>query len=687
MVAAACGSADDETQTTDTAADASAETPAATATAAPEAEPTEEPKPEPTASPEPEPTEAATEDSDELTDEETAALALAAEDIDWSDCGGLQCGSINVPLDYSGEHDGTLEIALRVRRSTSLDDRVGYLLVNPGGPGIPSLQFVNGMASYPDELLEAFDIVGFDPRGVGESEPEFACGIGTEQFELLQQIDELPDTPEEVAIGEQAAQLCVDSMGPAGRLVHSEYVARDMDEIRKALGAEQISYLGFSYGSTLGGWYASLFPENVRSMAIDGAGNPLAKQDTPEQREQALRDQLAPLYDAFERALASCDSDSCPIYNGGDPAGYFTQAATKMNLLADASNGDWGVILAAINGGLYQEASWPLLHNAIADLQENDDASGFVALGAQSGIYGGLATAVQHINCLDEQVLFPEQDLQESLDIIIEEEEQIEALIEADYPLFYAALKDGPTQMPACVFYDAIQPPPFGGTFDGGDIPILVVGNDKDQITPLVQSEQYANEVLADGRLIITSHFAHVVYPQNACVNDLVHAALIDLEYPDDEPVCPEQTLDDIGSGVDPDAAVDLIKVELPDGAVTLRPADWAEVNEGVYLREDANPLGTLFVIIPTEGDPEGTLELVSENLPGVDLEPGPPQEINGSTWETYEADVDGANLAVRVALGADSAAMVLLQATTEDIDGLTEAVLIPALEAFQPAP
>jgi len=685
LLAAACGGSDDA----DDGASAESVVEVATAepepTAEPQPDPTEEP--EPTAEPEPEPTEApepapTDEPEPELAEEEVAELPLAAESIEWTDCGDAQCGTVEVPLDYSGEHEGTLDIAVKIRRSTNLDERVGYLFINPGGPGLPSQDIIDG--TYPEELEEAFDLVGFDPRGVGESEPRFGCGVGTEQFDLLQEIDELPDTDAEVAIGNQAAALCIDTMGPAGALVHSEYVARDMDEIRKALGVDQISYLGFSYGSTLGGWYASIFPDSVRSMALDGAGNPLAARDTPEAREKALRDLIGPLHDAFERALDACDSDRCPIYNDGDPKGYFTQAAAKMNLLAEASSGDWSIVIPAINGGLYTETTWPQLHQAIADLQENDDPAGMVQLGKQSGLTGGLASAVQHINCLDEQVLFPDEDLAYGLQLFEEEEEQVEAILTADYPLFAVALENAPLQLPACVFYDSISPPAFDGTFDGGGIPILVVGNDKDQVTPLVQSEQYANDVLGDGRLISTSHYQHVVYPGNSCINDLVHAALIDLDYPDDEPTCPEQTLDDVSSGVDPDAAVDLVPLELPGGITTLRPADWTEVDEGVFLRTDANPLGTLLVAVPHGGDRDGILDSIAENLPGTELESGPSQEFNGTTWDTFEAELDGANLAVRVGVSDGPDGMFfLLQSTKDDLDGLTEAVLIPALQAY----
>ena len=126
------------------------------------------------------------------------------------------------------------------------------------------LAFGAVLGSFTDEIVERFDILGFDPRGVGfnadwveifadagydfagvvggGSGPEFACGETGEQLALLNSIEGEPDTPEEIAAGEAAANLCIESMGPVGALLHTAYVARDMDEIRKALGVEQISY-------------------------------------------------------------------------------------------------------------------------------------------------------------------------------------------------------------------------------------------------------------------------------------------------------------------------------------------------------------------------------------------------------------------------------------------------------------
>ena len=223
------------------------------------------------------------------------------------------------------------------------------------------MEYVAKLGCCTHALHERFDIVGFDPRGVGDSEPAFTCGESGEQLELLAAIEMPVDSPDDIAAGEAAANLCIQSMGPVGGLLHSEYVARDMDEIRKALGVEQISYLGFSYGSALGVWYATLFPQSVRAMVVDGADNPIDPASTRQERIEETVEEVAPFAKLLDQALAACTDPECPIYNQGDPVAYFRQAVTKLDLVNQAASdnpraGAMGVITT-----LYSQDFWPLL--------------------------------------------------------------------------------------------------------------------------------------------------------------------------------------------------------------------------------------------------------------------------------------------------------------------------------------
>ena len=440
-----------------------------------------------------------------------------------------ECGRIKVPADYRDPEAGNIRIVVVVHRATIPDQRIGYLFVNPGGPGGSGVEMAlwAPFGAFADELLERFDIVGFDPRGVGVSEPSFACGDPGEQLALRASVeDDVIDTPEEIAAGEAAANLCIESMGPVGGLLHSAYVARDMDEIRKALGADQISYLGYSYGSALGVWYATLFPESVRAMVVDGASNPVDEATTIEESIAESIERIRPTEEILERALQACADPECPIYNDGDPVGYYMEAAAKLDLVISAAGGYPYAGYLGVISALYAEESWPTLWQGLFELNEHDDPAIIFQLALrQSGVSEEPgASFTEHVNCLDAWALEPEDRA-----TILEESAIIRAAIEGMFPLTEAAFRP---YLEICLFYDQFAPPPLEGPFDGGGVPILVVGNHSDPFTPFVESEELATETLSNGYLVETSHPTHTVYPANECVNNHVHRALIDGVYP-----------------------------------------------------------------------------------------------------------------------------------------------------------
>ncbi len=460
--------------------------------------------------------------------------AFAGEVIEWSLCEFiLECGFVEVPADYRNPDAGSIKIAVNVRRADHQDQRIGYLFVNPGGPGASGLELVQDSEfAFADELMARFDIIGFDPRGVGASEPEFACGAPGEQLALLNSIDGDIDTPEETATGEAAANMCIESMGPVGGLLHSEYVARDMDEIRRALGAEQVSYLGFSYGSELGVWYATLFPESVRAMVVDGADNPVDRADTQQERIDEAVEEWAGFEDLMEQALAACDSAECPMYNEGDPIDYYKSAVAKLHLVNSAAGDVPDAGFLAVLTPLYGEDLWPALWKGLYELNENDDPGILLEFAAiQLGDDLTAPNFTAHVNCLDGLVLYPELDRATRLDDSV----VFDAVAEQKFPLIEAADSDSPS---ACPFYDQFAPAPLDGPLDGSGVPILVVGNHTDPATPFGESEELVTETLSNGYLLETSHASHVVYPDNDCVNDHVHSALIEAVYPDARVFC-----------------------------------------------------------------------------------------------------------------------------------------------------
>ncbi len=191
----------------------------------------------------------------------------------------LECAEIEVPLNYSNPDGKQIKIAIsRVEATGSPEEYQGILLVNPGGPGGSGIGLAGFVASQlPDDVAAAYDVVGFDPRGVGRSEPAIHC-VDAEKYYDPPRPDHVPDNwREEAELLQRAkkyARGCAQNYGWMLPHMTTANTARDMDRIRGALGAEQINYFGYSYGTYLGSVYATLFPDNVRRMVLDSIVNP-----------------------------------------------------------------------------------------------------------------------------------------------------------------------------------------------------------------------------------------------------------------------------------------------------------------------------------------------------------------------------------------------------------------------------
>ncbi len=460
----------------------------------------------------------------------------AGESIELKPCAvrELECGTVTVPVDHADPDGETLEIAIGIHRATSPDDRIGYLLVNPGGPGGSGIDYAATAtagpgAAFTAEVIKHFDIVGFDPRGVAGSEPAFECGATGEQVGLLNTIDGVVDTDEEIAVGEQAAALCVKSMGSAAGFLGTESVVRDMDLIREALGAEEITYFGASYGSTVGVFYATLFPDRVRAMVVDGADNPVDDLSDQTVRIESSIEELQAFETLLAKALEACDSDACPIYNDGDPVGFYHEHIGSLGLVAESFEGDRSTALLAVVNPLYAEATWPNLYDGLAALADGDpqpliDQATEQLLGGEPGA----ASFTSHVNCLDLWSLQPGFDRETQLG----DQVAFNAAFSEALPLL-AALPGIDATEP-CLFYDTtvLIADPLPVALDGAGVPILVIGNRSDPATPFTESAELVDETLSDGHLVEVDHPQHVVYPGDDCVNEAVDAVLVDGSFP-----------------------------------------------------------------------------------------------------------------------------------------------------------
>ncbi|MEU3512654.1 alpha/beta hydrolase [Streptomyces longwoodensis] len=303
--------------------------------------------------------------------------------ITWSACEGddlppdLQCGKVTVPLDHAHPAKGTLDLALARYRATG--DKQGSVVLNfggPGGAGVPQLAY--GGKEFMD-LTDHYDVVTFDPRGVGRSSP-VSCEAGQEDA-FAASLGGRPDLGDPRTVLQQlkkAADQCAAHSGPVLPYIGTVHAARDLDVLRAALGDKKLNYLGFSYGTRLGAVYAAEFPHRVGRIALDGVDTltePLAEQGLAGAAGQQV---------ALEDFVAWCVKDiACPF--GTDARSARDDVVRLVHSLDENPvPSDFGPpftgqdLVAALSQALYSEEWWPSLERALSQLVENGDTSGVV---------------------------------------------------------------------------------------------------------------------------------------------------------------------------------------------------------------------------------------------------------------------------------------------------------------------
>lgn len=254
----------------------------------------------------------------------TSSVAAAA--IHWRHCKRGQCGTLRVPLRYSDPNGTQITLALYRLPAKDPSRRIGTILLNPGGPGASGVQFAKlyGLG-FPNSIRQRFDVVGWDPRGVGASDP-IACGTALGRN---LQANQAPVTAaQRSALGAANRAFGHDCHAKVGAIlgnVSTVDTARDMDQIRRALGEQRITYVGYSYGTYLGAVYANMFPSHIRAMVLDGVSDP------NQSAVEFLLTQARSLDAATNQFLATCaKQSSCAFHSGGHPAAAFTALARKI---------------------------------------------------------------------------------------------------------------------------------------------------------------------------------------------------------------------------------------------------------------------------------------------------------------------------------------------------------------------
>lgn len=442
----------------------------------------------------------------------------------------VDVATIEVPVDYERPGGPRFELFLARYNAIDQDRRIGTLLVNPGGPGFGGTDLAFFAAQIFDrKLLERFDIVGWDPRGTGESDPPIDCIDDYDPY--FTDVDATPETAAErqalVDTAQDFARQCIGKNRDIIQYVGTNNSARDMDSIRRALGEDQISYFGLSYGSELGAAWATLFPDTVRAAVLDGASDPEA--DALESSLQQLAGFEASLGTFLDRCSAD---DRCAFHSDGDAGSALDTLLEQLDerpVLGDPGrpsvNRD--VAITAIVQAMYSESFWPALERSLAAARLGD-GSGLLALHdsyyqrAPDGSYGNELEAFQAISCADT----PERPSVDETDAEAAQFTQIAPRL----------APEGSAGGYFCTFFPESIDPRVAITGAGAG-PIVVIGTTGDPATPF-QSTVNMSNALEDGRLLIVEADQHTGYGVNRCVIDLVNNYLIALQPPTDEIEC-----------------------------------------------------------------------------------------------------------------------------------------------------
>ncbi|MFF5315694.1 alpha/beta hydrolase [Streptomyces massasporeus] len=437
-----------------------------------------------------------------------------------------QCATVKVPLDWSKPDGETIGLGL-IRAKARGGDRLGSLLFNFGGPGASGVSMMPSYAPTVSSLRERYDLVSWDPRGVGASEG-VRCR-GDKEIQSAESVDVTPDTPaEEKAYFEDAADFGTGCQKDAGKLlahVSTADSARDMDRIREVLGDDRMNYFGISYGTELGGTYAHLFPEKVGRVTLDAVVDPTA--DTVGHAQNQAR--------GFQRALNGYLKST-----GQDPEDGTREIADLLQRidarpLATGAPGRKLTQTLAVTGiilPLYSRDSWPTLTSAL-EAAEAGDGSELLVLADRynerdpSGRYGTTTHSQRVISCLD--------DRQRPT---VAETKKLLPQFERISPVFGTFL--GWDTAGWCHDW------PVPGQHDSPEVsapgaaPVLVVGNTGDPATPYEGARRMAGELgKGVGVLLTWRGEGHGAYGSGSdCVDSTVDAYLLDGSVPKDGKVC-----------------------------------------------------------------------------------------------------------------------------------------------------
>jgi pimeloyl-ACP methyl ester carboxylesterase len=527
--------------------------------------------------------------------------------LDWTSCEGaaaelveLECATLTVPLDHAVPDGDTVDLAV-ARVATADDDRrIGSLVFNPGGPGGSGIEFLTNAAGVvPAALSQRFDLVSFDPRGVGASDA-IDCDVDFDDDVTLLAPGDDAGWAELVAEAETRIDTCTPDSLALEPYVGTNNAARDLDVLREALGDDQLSYVGFSYGTRLGATYAELFPDRVRALVLDGAVKP-----TDDLALIGL--EQGPGFDAaLESFAAACDADSdCPLATVGPTLETYTALVDEIAAAGAFPTDDPdrsltpGELQLGVAAALYSTQLWPVLADGLAAAATEQDGTLLQVLtdtylGRQlDGSYDNSQLAGLTINCADDPRRPPADEV------------RIQGDLGAQASVYFADFLRAST---GCIgTADPIDPIAIGPA--QGAAPILVIGTTGDPATPYQWSVEMA-ALLSSGVLYTVEADGHTAFLSVPCVDDVVVDYLVDLDLPGENAGCAG---DESGDVFLPPGEGELDQVIALFDCLRDNGVDLPEVTVGDLL---ADPSGEEFLDLLDPTDPAfGRAALACQDL------------------------------------------------------------------------
>ncbi|MEB3367823.1 alpha/beta hydrolase [Saccharopolyspora sp. S2-29] len=464
----------------------------------------------------------------------------------------FSCARYPVPVDHADPAKGTVDVAMMRRAATEPAERIGSLFLNPGGPGGAGFDMpVGAVERFGPAVLERFDIVGFDPRGIDRS-TRMRCFANAEQAEkVLGRMSSVPVTDEQISttMGAYAdyGDACAKNAGELQRHMSTADVARDLDLLRAGVGDEQLNFVGFSYGTLLGATYVNMFPERSRAIVLDGNVDPALRTADGVQydRERAGGFELA--LDGFLQRCAA-EASKCS-FGEGDPRAKFDEIRTALRqapiTMPDGSKITLDQVTDGVSSALYDPEQFRQLASDLQALHlQLHPKAGLVpdllrVLRLPSGKhrFDGVGEAEEAyvddsyfaVNCTDKPIpkkpgLVP----------------AVAAQWEAESPTF------GRTQAFSDVAGCSEWPPTSPDVHRGpwahqAANPVLLFGNFYDPATQYEFSQRMEKE-LGNARLVSVDSFGHCILGDSSCADTRAADYLINLRVPQPGEVCqPDQ--------------------------------------------------------------------------------------------------------------------------------------------------